>query len=249
MDTFLFVERKYWKLRAFSSKISKKLAFSTSKIYFINFNNSLSNNSNIKDFIFFTASLKYYFFIIFYSHSHLFHYQQTHYHCQYPLPLPPIAIVAATTTNTHSHHYQQAYPFFNFMAHGHTHENKPLDSHYLVLPWKTWISVSALFAVTDAFCRSNGTVNRRILSLLDVKASPNPNLVKGVRSSNIMVDPSRWTHQIMTQSQNQIKSNQDPKSNQTHLDLNPQQNRSRNPPQPLWWPPPQWPSLSGLNPS
>nr|POE60126.1 putative carboxylesterase 18 [Quercus suber] len=69
--------------------------------------------------------------------------------------------------------------------------NKPSDSHSLVLPWKTRISVSALSAVTDFFRRSDGTVNRHILSLLDVKASPNPNPVKGVKSSDIMVDPSR----------------------------------------------------------
>ncbi|KAM3750768.1 hypothetical protein ACB098_04G059100 [Castanea mollissima] len=69
--------------------------------------------------------------------------------------------------------------------------NKHSDSHSLVLPWKTRISVSALSALTDAFRRSDGTVNRRILSLLDVKANPNPNPVKGVKSSDIMVDPSR----------------------------------------------------------
>ncbi|KAL4642448.1 hypothetical protein ACB092_02G018700 [Castanea dentata] len=65
------------------------------------------------------------------------------------------------------------------------------DSHALVLPWKTRISVSAVSAVTDAFLRSDGTINRRILSLLDVKARPNPNPVKGVKSSDITVDASR----------------------------------------------------------
>ena len=103
MDTFFFVERKYWKLRAFSSKISKKLAFSTSKIYFINFNDSLSNNPNIKDFIFFTASLKYYFFYyLLFSFSSLS--LQTN-----PLPLP---IPTATTAHSHSrrHHYQHPQP-------------------------------------------------------------------------------------------------------------------------------------------
>ena len=92
--------------RAFSSKISKNLAFSISKTYFINFNNSLYKILNIKDFIFFTTSLKYYFFIIFYSQSHLFHYQQTHCHCQHPLPPLPIAttITTATTTTTTTTH-------------------------------------------------------------------------------------------------------------------------------------------------
>ena len=68
-------------LRAFSSKISKNLAFNISKTYFIYFNNSFDNLSNFKSFIFFTISLKYYYyFFIFYSQSHLFH---------YPQPQPP----------------------------------------------------------------------------------------------------------------------------------------------------------------
>ena len=52
-------------LRAFSSKFLKNLAFTISKSYFIYFNISLNNTPNVKSFIFFTTSLKYYFFIIF----------------------------------------------------------------------------------------------------------------------------------------------------------------------------------------
>ena len=92
----------------------------------------------------------------------------------------------------------KVHPFFNFVTRSHTYKNKPhvfllqlkmsannkpSDSHSLVLPWKTWISVSALSVVTDAFCRSDSTstINCRIFSLFDVKASPNPNTVKGVK--------------------------------------------------------------------
>ena len=39
----------------------KKFSITISKTYFINFNTSLYNTPNIKDFIFFTTSLKYYF--------------------------------------------------------------------------------------------------------------------------------------------------------------------------------------------
>ena len=43
--------------RAFSSRISKNLAFSISKAYFIYFNNSFYNIPNINSFIFLTTSL------------------------------------------------------------------------------------------------------------------------------------------------------------------------------------------------
>ena len=49
-------------IRAFSSTIVKNLAFIISKHYFYNFNASFYNIPNIKHFIFFTTSFKYYFF-------------------------------------------------------------------------------------------------------------------------------------------------------------------------------------------
>ena len=51
-------------LRAFSSNMSKKIAFKISKHYFIYFNTPLYNISNIKVFFFFffATSLKYYLF-------------------------------------------------------------------------------------------------------------------------------------------------------------------------------------------
>ena len=54
------------------------LVFSILKYYFIYFNTSLYNISNIKGFIFFTTSLKYYLFIIYNSFFFLYEPQQTH---------------------------------------------------------------------------------------------------------------------------------------------------------------------------
>ena len=53
-------------LRAFTSRVLKILAFNILKSYFITFNISLYNTLNIKTYISFTTSFKYYFFIIFY---------------------------------------------------------------------------------------------------------------------------------------------------------------------------------------
>ena len=55
--------------------MSKNIAFSISKHYFIYFNTPLYSTSNIKSFIFFTTLLKYYLFIIynsFFFFKHLF---------------------------------------------------------------------------------------------------------------------------------------------------------------------------------
>ena len=84
----------------------KNIAFSNTKHYFIYFNTPLYNIPNIKGFIFFTTSLKYYFFIVFlilsYSPSHLFHSSTAtataHAHCHQPPPRTP----TATATTTHN---------------------------------------------------------------------------------------------------------------------------------------------------
>ncbi|QCD95042.1 probable carboxylesterase 18 [Vigna unguiculata] len=61
----------------------------------------------------------------------------------------------------------------------------------LTLPWKVRLSIFVLSALSDASRRSNGTFNRRIFNLVDRKAPPNPNVVNGVYSSDVTVDPSR----------------------------------------------------------
>ena len=77
-------------LRAFLSKVLKILTFSISKTNFIALNTSLYNTPNIKtsNLFFFTTSLKYYLFIIFYSH-HPSHHKATQ-------------LTASTTSTTHS---------------------------------------------------------------------------------------------------------------------------------------------------
>ncbi|KAF8412015.1 hypothetical protein HHK36_004574 [Tetracentron sinense] len=60
-----------------------------------------------------------------------------------------------------------------------------------VLPWKTKIAVSVIGAVNDTACRSNGTVNRRLLHFLDFKVPPNEKPLHGVKTADITVDPTR----------------------------------------------------------
>uniref|UniRef100_A0A5B7BX61 Putative carboxylesterase 18 n=1 Tax=Davidia involucrata TaxID=16924 RepID=A0A5B7BX61_DAVIN len=58
-------------------------------------------------------------------------------------------------------------------------------------PLKTRITLVLISNVTDAFRRSNGTINRRLLKLFDFRAPPNPNPINGVKTSDVTVDPSR----------------------------------------------------------
>ncbi|XP_028756506.1 probable carboxylesterase 18 [Neltuma alba] len=66
-----------------------------------------------------------------------------------------------------------------------TTNSKPL------LPWKTRLSLSIVSAVTDALRRPDGTLNRSLMNFLDRKTSSNPNPIKGVKSSDVTVDPTR----------------------------------------------------------
>ncbi|XP_061364301.1 probable carboxylesterase 18 [Gastrolobium bilobum] len=59
------------------------------------------------------------------------------------------------------------------------------------LPWKTRISISFLSALTDATRRSNGTINRRLLNLLDRKSQANDTPVNGVSTKDVTVDADR----------------------------------------------------------
>ncbi|XWS33084.1 hypothetical protein CRYUN_Cryun22dG0048500 [Craigia yunnanensis] len=59
------------------------------------------------------------------------------------------------------------------------------------IPWKTRIHISLISTVTDAVCRSDGTVNRRLLRLLDFTAPPNPKPTNSVSSSDTTIDASR----------------------------------------------------------
>jgi acetyl esterase/lipase len=59
------------------------------------------------------------------------------------------------------------------------------------LPWKTRLSIAAASAASDAVRRSDGTLNRRIFSLLDFRSPPTLNPINGVKSSDFTVDPNR----------------------------------------------------------
>lgn len=65
-------------------------------------------------------------------------------------------------------------------------------SSWALLPWRTRISLKVLTKLTDAACRTNGTINRRLLSLVDFRSSATPSLpYKGVTTSDVTVDPAR----------------------------------------------------------
>ncbi|KAK8961307.1 putative carboxylesterase 18 [Platanthera guangdongensis] len=59
------------------------------------------------------------------------------------------------------------------------------------LPWKLRLAISLVSAFSDASRRSDGTINRRLVSFFDNRAPPNPIPVRGVRTLDLLVDPSR----------------------------------------------------------
>ena len=61
----------------------------------------------------------------------------------------------------------------------------------LSLPWRTRIAVSILSAVTDASCRKNGTVNRRLLNIVDFRSPATSKSYNGVASHDVVVDEAR----------------------------------------------------------
>lgn len=61
----------------------------------------------------------------------------------------------------------------------------------LSLPLKTRFLLGALSVVSDTSLRSNGTINRRLLNLFRFTIPPNPKPVRGVRTSDVVVDKSR----------------------------------------------------------
>ncbi|KAK4754218.1 hypothetical protein SAY87_002322 [Trapa incisa] len=59
------------------------------------------------------------------------------------------------------------------------------------LPWPFRTAVGIFFKVMNSAFRPDGTVNRRLINLLDWKSPPTRDPVHGVSSSDITVDPSR----------------------------------------------------------
>ncbi|KAK7283724.1 hypothetical protein RIF29_13464 [Crotalaria pallida] len=58
----------------------------------------------------------------------------------------------------------------------------------LSLPWKTRLAMSIASALSDATTRRNGTINRRLLNILDRQLPPNPTPVNGVATKDVTVD-------------------------------------------------------------
>ncbi|CAJ1952429.1 unnamed protein product [Sphenostylis stenocarpa] len=59
------------------------------------------------------------------------------------------------------------------------------------LPFKTRIKVSFLSALTDFARRNDGTINRRLMNLLDRKFQPSVKPINGVSSKDVTVDANR----------------------------------------------------------
>ncbi|CAL9135297.1 unnamed protein product [Musa textilis] len=59
------------------------------------------------------------------------------------------------------------------------------------LPWKTRLYIALLSAVTDGVRRSDGTINRCLLSFFDARSSASAKPRRGVRTADVSVDPSR----------------------------------------------------------
>lgn len=59
------------------------------------------------------------------------------------------------------------------------------------LPLLTRFVIKLINGVTGAASRRNGTVNRRLLSILNYTSPANPNPIKGVSSIDVTVDPDR----------------------------------------------------------
>ena len=100
----------------FRALVLKYIAFNNSKGYFIYFNILLYNTPNINDFIFFTTSFKYDFFINFYSSS-------THLSLSSYLSLSHMKILKnnqqtkTPTTSTAQHLHCHPQPTATFIAH------------------------------------------------------------------------------------------------------------------------------------
>ncbi|OWM69439.1 probable carboxylesterase 18 [Punica granatum] len=60
------------------------------------------------------------------------------------------------------------------------------------VPWVTRAMACVLLKLRDKACRRNGTINRRLINIIDFKSPPTrkPD-VKGISSSDVTIDPSR----------------------------------------------------------
>ncbi|WJX71686.1 hypothetical protein P8452_55656 [Trifolium repens] len=81
--------------------------------------------------------------------------------------------------------------FYHFFVHLKNLIKTILSSPNKPKPFLPWINHVVIFFLTtfaDAACRSNGTVNRRFLNLLDRNSSPNHTPVNGVSTKDVTVN-------------------------------------------------------------
>nr|XP_043628509.1 probable carboxylesterase 18 [Erigeron canadensis] len=78
----------------------------------------------------------------------------------------------------------------------------------LSLPWKTRVGLSVIATFTDASCRKNGSVNRRLLNLFDFRTPPSSKPINGVATHDVIVDKSRnvWFRVFVPTNENNITS-------------------------------------------
>ncbi|KAJ4965787.1 hypothetical protein NE237_017636 [Protea cynaroides] len=60
-----------------------------------------------------------------------------------------------------------------------------------VLPWKTKIVLTIVSAISDTVRRHDGTINRRLINLLETKVTANDKPIRGVKTSDVIVDANR----------------------------------------------------------
>ncbi|XP_076884905.1 putative carboxylesterase 18 [Bidens hawaiensis] len=70
-------------------------------------------------------------------------------------------------------------------------ESAAKASTSMSLPWKTRISLWAVDIMINQLARKDGTVNRRLLSLVDPRTSPSSKPINGVKTYDVLVDPIR----------------------------------------------------------
>ncbi|WCJ30577.1 alpha/beta-Hydrolases superfamily protein [Euphorbia peplus] len=69
---------------------------------------------------------------------------------------------------------------------------KAAETEKAVVPLKTRIAIAVISTLSDAVRRKDGTINRRLLGLVDFKSSPSPSKpIRSVISSDTVVDTKR----------------------------------------------------------
>lgn len=61
----------------------------------------------------------------------------------------------------------------------------------LSLPWKSRILLSLFSNTIDLVIRKDGTINRRLLNLIDFRIPPSAKPINGVKTHDVVVDPTR----------------------------------------------------------